>query len=186
LDRVSGPSTHVWGWWTPDKPALPCLLWHSERGWSATVVEPDALDSLGYERVFWSHRIKLLDLALANALGPYRSLADLEMHAAADASFGPESRGSDVKAVVLWGILQLRSAPTRREGHAPRGRRSVQQDEGTPAGVVDEELTRHALSPTLAKGRVGYHRKRKDPAVEALIRALSNIRLDRGRIDQDQ
>ena len=51
--------------------------------------------------------------------------------------------------------------------------------------MIDEELTRHALIPTLAKEAV-HHRKRKDPAVDALIRALVNIRSDRGRINQDQ
>jgi hypothetical protein len=184
LDRVSGPSTRVWGWWTQGDPALPCLLWCGEQGWSATVVEPDALDTKGYERVFWSHRIKLLDLALANALGPCRSLEELEMYAAADASFGLGTPGSTVKASMLWGILQLRSARTANLSQV-RGDRLGQQADQWPAGVIDEELTRHALVPTLAKASV-RHRKRKDPAVDALIRALVNIRPVRGRVDQDQ
>ena len=183
LDRVSGPSTRVWGWWTQGSPALPCLLWCGKRGWSATVVEPDALDSQGYERVFWSHRIKLLDLALANALGPYPRLEDLEMHAAADASFGPGVHGSDVKAAMLWGILQLRSALTTNQGHEGEVRRR-HHGAGTSAGIVDEELTRHALIPTLAKLRIGNRRKRKDPAVDALVHALCNLRPDHRSIDE--
>jgi len=57
VDRATGPSVRVWGWWTQDNPAIPCLLWCGQRGWSATLVEPDELDSPGYELAFWSHRI---------------------------------------------------------------------------------------------------------------------------------
>ena len=187
LDRVSGASTRVWGWWTPSTPgtpALPCLLWCGEHGWSATVVEPDMFDTAGYERVFWSHRIKLLDLALANAIGPCQSLEDLEMSAAAEASFGIGVPGSVVRAAMLWGIVQLRSARAANLGQVTEPRLGGPA-ERPQAGVIDEELTRHALVPTLAK-HVGRRRHRKDRTVDALIRALINIGQDRDRVDQAQ
>jgi hypothetical protein len=152
-------------------------MWCGEAGWSATVVEPDALDSEGYERDFWSHRIKLLDLALANALGPHRALEDLELHVAAVASWGLGARAVEIKRAMSWGILQLRSARARPTDHgfAGRGRQTVPSAD--VAGVVDEELARHALVPTLAKARVGLPRKRKDPSVDTVVRVLSNLRL---------
>jgi hypothetical protein len=150
LDRATGPTTRVWGWWTPGHPARPCLLWSSGRGWGTTVVEPDTLDAEGYERAFWSHRIKLLDLALANALGPVATLEDLELHATLTC-FGLGSDGVRHQAAVLWGVRHLRAATAS----SPSGtvRPSDRPTRAGIDGVVDDELARHALIPTLAKSR---------------------------------
>jgi hypothetical protein len=177
LDRASGPSVRVWGWWSGESPALPCLVWCGARGWSATVVEPDTLDSEGYEREFWSHRIKLLDLALANALGPYPALEDLELNVAAVANWGLGARATEVKRAMSWGILHLRSARARPTDHGFDGRDPQTVPAADMEGVVDAELARHALIPTLAKARVGLPRKRPDPSVETMVRTLSNLRL---------
>lgn len=149
LDRATGASTRVWGWWAQTDPPLPCLLWSGEHGWSAAVVEPDDLDSEGYERDFWAHRIKLLDIALANALGPYPSLEDLELRVNAAASFGAGHHDDLVRRAMRWGILQLRAARARF------GASLHDADRLGPAGdgSVDEELARHALLPTLSKPR---------------------------------
>jgi hypothetical protein len=175
FDRATGPSVRVWGWWTQDNPAIPCLLWCGERGWSATLVEPDELDGPGYELAFWSHRIKLLDLALANALGPHPTLGELELHVAADASLPLEQHGSRRREAMLWGIRQLRIARSQHHRRTPES--PTPSDAETHGGRVDEELGRHALIPTLAKPRVHENRKHKDPAVDALVRALCNLRL---------
>ena len=148
LDRATGPSTRVWGWWTPQHPARPCLLWSSGRGWGTAVVEPDAFDAEGYELAYWSHRIRLLDLALANALGPFATLKDLELHVALSC-FGLGSDGVRHQAALLWGIRHLRAATTSDPSgtvHPSDGPRAARVD-----GVVDVELARHALVPTLAK-----------------------------------
>ena len=87
VDRMTGPEVRVWGWWAGDGD-VPCLLWAGGLGWSAAMVLPDEFDSEGYERAFWSHRIKLLDLALANALGPATTLEDLELQVAGDDTYG--------------------------------------------------------------------------------------------------
>jgi hypothetical protein len=185
FDRATGPSIRVWGWWTQDEPAIPCLLWCGEHGWSATVVEPDELDGPGYELAFWSHRIKLLDLALANALGPYPSLRELELHVAADTALGLGSHGSRMTEALSWGIVQLRAARAQRlrDSSETRGRQPAAKTFG---GMVDEELVRHALVPSLAKPKVLQIRKRKDPAVEALVRALCTIRLGKDAATDDQ
>jgi hypothetical protein len=98
LDRTTSARTRVWGWWADGANRDPCLLWASERGWSVTVVEAGALDSEGYERAFWSHRIHLLDLALANALGPFRTLEQLELGVAASDSFGFGDRAGELRS----------------------------------------------------------------------------------------
>jgi len=175
FDRATGPSVRVWGWWTQDIPAIPCLLWCGERGWSATLVEPDELDGPGYELAFWSHRIKLLDLALANALGPHLTLGELELHVAADASLLLGQHGSSRNEAMLWGIRQLRTERSQRHRRTPES--PTPADAETHGGLVDEELERHALIPTLAKPRVHDNRRHKDPAVDALVRALCNLRL---------
>ena len=151
VDLATGPSTRVWGWWTDEtegQPALPCLLWAGELGWSATVVEPDVFDSEGYERSFWSHRIKLLDLAIANALGPCPTLEQLELHVAADESFGPSARAGQLRGALLWGILELEAARARSD-HT--GALSGPRPTGDLRGTVDEELVAHMLSPAFAK-----------------------------------
>lgn len=175
LDRATDPSVRVWGWWTPDDPGIPCLLWCGKWGWSATLVEPDELGSPGYELAFWSHRIKLLDLALANALGPHPTLGELELHIAADASTAPGLQGSGNAEVMLWGIRQLRIA--RSQGHRRTLECPATSEEGARRGVIDQELARHALIPTLAKPRVLDKRRHKDPAVDTLVRALSKVQL---------
>jgi hypothetical protein len=184
LDRATGPSVRVWGWWTADDPARPCVLWCGPRGWSVAVVEPDVFDSHGYELVLWAHRIKLLDLALANAVGPYRRLAELELHVASEAGFGVGPHASSVREAVLWGILHLRAARARRPDQAVAERRAPEAG-SVQGGVVDEELARHALVPSLAKARV-RHRKQKDAAVDALVRALANLRLDEHLVLDEQ
>lgn len=154
LDRATGPDVRVWGWWSGGDTELPCLLWTDDQGWSATVVEPDAFDSEGYERVFWSHRIKLLDLALANAIGPCKKLADLELRVAGDTSYGLDAAWADPHGALLWGIVQLRAARAHR-GHIVGGAR-VCMLPTTPDmhGVMDEELARYGLVPTLPKRRM--------------------------------
>jgi hypothetical protein len=175
FDRATGPSVRVWGWWTAGDPAIPCLLWCGERGWSATLVEPDELDGPGYELRFWSHRIKLLDVALANCLGPCATLGELERRVASDVSLARELDGSRMDASLLWGIRELRFARSQRL-------RATTGDPGrlnkrSYSGVVDEELQRHGLVPTLAKPKVLDTRNHKDPAVDALVRALCNVKL---------
>lgn len=155
LDRATGPQVRVWGWWTQggSESELPCLLWAGEMGWSATVVGPDALDTEGYERAFWSHRIKLLDLALANALGPCKTLEDLEMRVAGDSSYGLDASWSGLKGALLWGIIQLRVARAHRGRVA--GGAAVRPLPAPPGmgGVMDEELAKHGLLPTVPKPR---------------------------------
>ena len=165
LDRVTGLSTRVWGWWTSDAPALPCLLWCGEDGWSATVVEPDTLDSEGYEREFWAHRIKLLDLALANALGPYPFLVDLELSIGVAGSFGLGSRHAEITRAMRWGIVQLRAAPARSS--ATTGTVDTHAHSARSDGEVDAELARHALVPSLRKPAVELSRPpRPSPAAD--------------------
>jgi hypothetical protein len=151
LDLATGPTVRVWGWWTDETdghPALPCLLWAGELGWSATVVEPDVFDSQGYERAFWSHRIKLLDLALANALCPCRTLEQLELHLA-DESLGADSWAPGLRGALVWGVLQLGAARALHEGGAAPATGPWRADE--VRGTVDEELVAHGLGPMSAK-----------------------------------
>jgi len=174
LDRVAGPSVRVWGWWTPGTVQRPCLLWCGDAGWSATVVEPVMFDPSGYELRFWTHRIQLLDVALANALGPYPTLEDLEVHVAAESSFGIGPESPRLRRAVLWGIFELRAARARARGHV---RDAVPlRDFDTHGGRVDAELAKHALSPSVPKPRLTGRRKHKDPAVGAVVRALRNLR----------
>lgn len=158
LDRAFGPDFRVWGWWTGGDHALPCLLWVGERGWSATVVEPDMLDGEGYECAFWSHRIKLIDLAIANALGPYKTLQDLETRVAGDLSYGLDACWTGLRQGLLWGIIQLRVA--RAQQVPTMGARATLSP--MPAGAprrdaIDDELERHRLLPTMPKRRSPSH-----------------------------
>ena len=153
LDRATGPALRVWGWWSGGELRLPCLLWAGDLGWSATVVEPDAIDGEGYERVFWAHRVKLVDLALANAIGPCRTLEDLELRVASHAIDEAGACWSEPRRALLWGILQLRAARAHRAsvvGSAGVRGRPLRAVTGA-AGAVDGELTRYGLVPSLAK-----------------------------------
>jgi hypothetical protein len=118
VDRATGPSVQVWGWWTATAPRLACLLWSSERGWSATVVEPAEVGAPGYELAHWSHRIQLLDLALANAVGPHATLGLLELHVALDATLGLSPFGSVPVDSLTWGIARLRTGGPGLDGQA--------------------------------------------------------------------
>jgi len=151
IDVATPPATRVWGWWAdaqePGQQPVPCVLWATERGWSATIVEAGELDGAGYERAFWSHRIGLIDLSLANALGPFPTLEELELNVAAEGSFGFGTWAVQLRSAVLWGILQLRAARAQ-------GRRTTPDEVPLVQGVscsVDDELARHGLVPTLAK-----------------------------------
>ena len=168
LDRATSPATRVWGWWADAEPRLPCLMWASERGWSITVVEPGALDSEGYERALWSHRIHLLDLALANAMGPFTTLEELEVAVSTESSFGLGSWGTDVRSAVLWGVAQLRTARAPRRRSEPNRPAAVRPAHAS----VDEELARCGLVPTLAKGR-GTVDPVQEAGLEALLRAVA-------------
>lgn len=171
VDRATPAATRVWGWWADAEPAVPCLLWASERGWSATVVEPAELDGAGYERAFWSHRIVLLDLSLANALGPCSTLEELELKVAAEGSFGFGTWAVQLRSAVLWGILQLRAARAQ-------GRRTTPEDGPLVQGArcsVDDELARHGLVPTLAKAIWSDEPPAKD-GLEALLAAVLQAR----------
>lgn len=170
LDRVTDDSVRVWGWWTKTDPALPCLLWSGPRGWSITVVEPDEIGAPGYELAHWSHRVKLLDLAFANALGPHRTLDLLELYVAADTTLALGPDGPGIREALIWGMVQLRAARAQTGGRI----------EGSVSGAVDDELAQHELSPTFAKPRPNTSTDRdrhKDPVMGALVRALSEFRL---------
>ena len=178
LDLATGSSTRVWGWWTDESdghPALPCLLWAGELGWSATVVEPDVFDSEGYERAFWSHRIKLLDLALANALGPYPTLEQLELHVA-DESLGADSWHVELRGALLWGILEQVAAGARDDRIAVSAIRPWSGND--LRGTVDEELVVHGLAPMSAKARLDDAEPGR-PGLAALMRAVAEV--PRGR-----
>jgi hypothetical protein len=168
LDRATTSTTRVWGWWADADTPVPCMLWATERGWSVTAVEAGAFDTEGYERTFWAHRIALLDLALANALGPFPTLEELELNVAADGSFGFGPWGEELRAAVLWGVRQLRVARAR-------GRRARTDD--SPAQVsgarcsVDQELVRFGLVPTMAKTRAEVA-SAHEAGLEALLRAV--------------
>lgn len=174
LDRATGSTAQVWGWWaaTPDR-QVPCILWCTDRGWSTTAVEPDEIGAPGYELAHWSHRIKLLDLALANAYGPHSSLGKLELHVAADTALPLGQYGPVIREAMLWGIVQLRAAYSR-------ARRSTSKDIGAgPASDhVDLELARHALVPTFPKKTPNAKKRKvhKDPSLDALVQALTEIR----------
>lgn len=154
LDRATGPGTHVWGWWTGGSPARPCLLWSAGRGWGATVVEPEVVGADGYEHASWSHRIKLLDLALARALGPCPTLQELELQVPST-GFGRGRDGDELSVGLLWGVRLLRAAHSWHRGAESRPWRTLPQL-GRTEGAVDEELARHALVPTLVKTSLGH------------------------------
>ena len=116
VDRATDTSVQVWGWWTATAPRLPCLVWSGERGWCATVVEPADAGAPGYELAHWSHRIQLLDLALANAIGPHATLGLLELHVALDATLGLSAFGSAPVDSLMWGIARLRRAGASLHG----------------------------------------------------------------------
>lgn len=172
LDRATGPTTRVWGWWADNQPPLPCLLWVSERGWSATVVEPDALDSEGYERAFWSHRVNLLDIALACALGPYPTLDELEEQIAIEGAFGFGERGDRLQAAVHWGIVQLRAAQSAR-GACPTAPGVCPLEGGQDSVAVDLGLPRRDVGPGGTRSRIFWlpgrrsRRGRRRTAIEA-------------------
>jgi hypothetical protein len=172
LDRATPSSTLVWGWWAEAAPPVPCLLWASPRGWSATVVEPGAFDSEGYERAFWSHRITLLDLALANAIGPFPTLDRLERTIAVDDSFGAGAWAVQLTSAVLWGVRQLREARSGSRGRASSERRPTPPATAARC-VVDAELALHALVPTLAKAPGSP----ETAGVEALLGAVRKAAL---------
>jgi hypothetical protein len=76
----------------------------------------------------------------------------------------------------LWGIFQLRAARARARAHGHIGEVvSIRAGMDEHGGRIDEELARHALSPSLAKPRATGHRKHKDPAVDAVVRALREL-----------
>lgn len=179
VDRATDPGIRVWGWWTPGERPFPCMLWSGERGWSASAVEPDEMDAPGYELAHWSHRIKLLDLAIANAIGPYRTLSLLELNVAADTTLGLGPGGPVVRDALLWGIVQLRAArAAQRTAHARVSAKVADQALQGRHGTVDEELARYALVPTLAKPRTtSTQDEHKDPNVTALVQALTDVRL---------
>jgi hypothetical protein len=168
LDRATSPTTRVWGWWADAETPVPCVLWASERGWSVTAVEAGELDSEGYERAFWAHRVALLDLALATALGPFPTLEELELNVAADGSFGFGSWGEELRAAVLWGVRQLRVA--RARGHRGRRDEALAQVSGARCSV-DQELVRFGLVPTLTKS-CREVASAQEAGLEALLRAV--------------
>jgi hypothetical protein len=173
LDRAFGPDFRVWGWWTGSDHALPCLLWVGELGWSATVVEPDMLDGQGYDCAFWSHRIKLIDLALANALGPCKTLKDLELRVAGDVSHGLDASWTGLKEGLLWGIIQLRVARAQRGRIMSSGARWSPMPAGAAMReAMDQELAQHLLLPTMPKSRFGS-RTAGPVARGAVIRPLT-------------
>jgi hypothetical protein len=174
LDIATGPRTRVWGWWAPEtaeRPAVPCLLWAGELGWSATAVEPDMFDSEGWERAFWSHRIKLLDLALAGALGPFPTLEDLQLQVTAEADAGPGYRAEEVTGALLWGILRLRAARARQSEVAVGARPRLLPPFVVAQGMVDEELSGHDLGPDVVKTRV----EGGDRGLAALLQAVNDV-----------
>lgn len=161
LERATGPTFRVWGWWATGT-RLPCLLWASDHGWSATTVEPDEFDSEGYERVFWCHRIKLLDLALGSALGPCPTLARLELLVASDPGQSLAGYAGATSTGLLWGIVQLRAARAGSSTSAGTRVQPLPPFTGTDA-ALDQELLRHGLSPTHPKPTPGNPKSHDNP-----------------------
>jgi hypothetical protein len=171
LDLATGPRTSVWGWWSEplaDGAAVPCLLWAGELGWGATTVEADVFDSAGYERPFWSHRIKLLDLAIANAAGPLPTLEALRQRVSDDIDPHLGERAVALDGALLWGILQQQAARTRLG--------AVTGDPGVPTaavrGAVDDTLDQEHLGPDRVKIRL----ERADAGLDGLLRAVDDVR----------
>lgn len=185
LDRATGTAAQVWGWWASTTgPQVPCLLWCTKRGWSTTAVEPDEIDAPGYELAHWSHRIKLLDLALANAHGPYNSLSKLELHVAADSTLPLGQHGPAIREGMLWGIVQLRAAYAQTRRSMPKG---LGLAPAAPTDRLDADLAHHALVPTLPKKTPQAKRRasHKDPGLDALVQALAEVR-STGRLMKQQ
>jgi hypothetical protein len=183
LDLATGPRTSVWGWWSEPfdgEPPVPCLLWVGELGWSVTTVEPDVFDTEGYECSFWSHRIKLLDLAIANATGPLPTLDALRRRVSDDLDPRLGERAAALGGALLWGILQQQAAQTRLG--------EVVGDPGTPApatrgvvngivkGTVDDALDQEQLGPDRVKLRL----ERADAGLDGLVRAVDQVRTGPG------
>jgi hypothetical protein len=156
FDRVTGPGTQVWGWWTRGTPARPCLLWSGGRGWGATVVEPEVDGADGFERASWSRRIRMLDRALEYACGPYPSLEELEVQVPS-AGLDLGRGGGELAGGLLWGVRRLRAAHLTDRSTDSSTKHGFLL-EAWIDGTVDEELARHALIPTLAKARLHSRR----------------------------
>jgi hypothetical protein len=177
LDLATGPRTSVWGWWSEPLEGgapVPCLLWAGELGWSATTVEPDVFDTEGYECSFWSHRIKLLDLAVANATGPLPTLDELRQRVSADVDPDLGERSAAMAGALLWGILQQQAARTRLG--------DVVGDRSVPPtmirGAVDDTLDRGHLGPDRVKVRL----EQTDAGLAGLLRAVNQVRPEQGRM----
>jgi len=171
LDLATGPRTSVWGWWSEPldaAAAVPCLLWAGDLGWSATTVEPDVFDTQGYECSVWSHRIKLLDLAVANATGPFRTLDELRRRVSDDIDPALGDRSAALAGALLWGISQQQAARSRLGDVA-----------GVPAipaaalrGAVDDTLDRQHLGPERVKVRLEC----PGTGLQGLVRAIDQVR----------
>jgi hypothetical protein len=171
LDLATGPRTSVWGWWAEPvggESPVPCLLWAGELGWSAAAVEADTLDGRGYATSSWSQRATLLDLALANATGPFRTVDQLCQRVSDDVHPDLGDRSAAVAGALLWGILQQQAARTRL-GHVATGSRVPRV---AVRGVVDDALDRGHLSPDRVKVRL----ERPDVGLDGLLRAVEEVR----------
>lgn len=171
LDLATGPRTSVWGWWSEPidgEPPVPCLLWAGDLGWSATTVEPDIFDTDGYERSFWSHRIKLLDLAIANATGPFPTLEELGRRVSEDLDLDLGDRAAALAGALLWGIVQQQAARARLGDVA--GELTVPPV--VIRGTVDDALDREHLGPDRVKVRL----ERTDAGLDGLLRAVHQVR----------
>jgi hypothetical protein len=139
-----------------------------ELGWGATTVEPDVFDAEGYECPSWSHRIKLLDLAVANATGPFPTLEALRRRVNDDIDPHLGDRAVALGGALLWGILQQQAARTRLG--------DVTGDPGIPTaavrGAVDDALDRAQLGPDRVKIRL----ERPDAGLAGLLRAVDQVR----------
>jgi hypothetical protein len=175
LDLATGPRTSVWGWWSEPvdgEPPVPCLLWAGDLGWSATTVEPDVFDTEGYERSSWSHRITLLDLAIANATGPLPTLEALRRRVSDDLDPNLGDRAVALGGALLWGIVQQQAARTRLGDVA--GDPSIRPSaiRGSVRGTVDDALDREQLGPDRVKIRL----ERADAGLDGLVRAVAQVR----------
>jgi hypothetical protein len=171
LDRATGPRTSVWGWWSEPLDGgarVPCLLWAGDLGWSATTVEPDVFDTEGYECPFWTHRIKLLDLAIANATGPFPTLEALRRRVTDDLDLDLGELAALLGGALLWGIVQQQAARTRLGD-------VVAEPVFPPAlvrGAVDDVLDTELLGPDRLKVRL----ERTDAGLDGLLRAVDQVR----------
>jgi hypothetical protein len=171
LDRATGPRTSVWGWWSEPLDGgarVPCLLWAGDLGWSATTVEPDVFDTEGYECPFWTHRIKLLDLAIANASGPFPTLEALRRRVTDDLDLDLGERAAALGGALLWGIVQQQAARTRLGDVVADHVLASALVRGTVDDVLDTEL----LGPDRVKVRL----ERPDEGLDGLLRAVDHVR----------